>query len=253
MTMMARSRISKPTTALAACALIAIVVLLFYSHAGVYLRGALANLLAQPSVQSEYAPLSRDALIARLTNAEKQLSRVKYQALLYGLITQENESLRKAAGAATVPQGITGRVITRPPKSAYDTLMLDVGKNQGIVKDDLVVFESIALGKIISIGDTTSLVQLFSSPGAEHDVLIGEPHAVSVAKGQGGGTFELSLPQSVAVAQGDIVRIPGTETLILGVVVSVEAQSVDVTQTVHIASPVSFADLDFVRVLPREP
>ena len=251
--MMARSRISKRSAGLGVCAVVALIVLLFTSNAGLYLRGFFVSVLAQPSPESAYASLSRDALIARLAHVEQELSKVKYQALIYGIIAEENHSLRKAAGAATAAPGITGRVIARPPRSAYDTLLLDVGMREGVTKDNLVVFEGIALGKIISAGETTSLVQLFSSPGTEHDVLIGEPHAVSVAQGQGGGTFELSLPQSVAVAEGDIVRIPGTEALILGIVVSVEAESVDVSQTVRIASPLSFSDLDFVRVLTREP
>jgi cell shape-determining protein MreC len=228
--------------------------LVFFFSGGVqgYMRGIFVSIFSPHAGQnSEYASLSRDALIARLTEDEKDLARVRYQALLYGLLSDENKHLRQAVAAAAIPPGVTARVIARPPETHYDTLVIDAGTNAGIEENDTAVFEGVLLGKVVSAGARSATVQLFSSGGSEEDVIIGNPSAVAVARGLGGGAFELSVPQGVKVAAGDRVRVSGSETLILGIVRSVSAEARDASQKVRFATPVSLNDLDFIRIIPK--
>lgn len=251
--MMARSRDSKAGLRMFAGALaIAGLALVFFfnSHIGSYGRGLLASLFAPRSENPEYLGLSKDALTERLAHAESELSRTKYQALLYAALAAENAKLREAVSAATVPQGLTARVIARPPKISYDTLLVDRGAEAGVRENDSATYNGIALGRIIKVDAKTSLVSLFSSSGTSHDVILGEPRAVAVATGLGGGAFELSLPQGIAVAPGDSVRFPATESLILGVVKSVSSEMQGASQRVRLALPLSFAELDFIQIVP---
>jgi hypothetical protein len=69
----------------------------------------------------------------------------------------------------------------------------------------------------------------------------------------GGGAFELTIPQEVDVAVGDIVRIPASTSLALGVVTEITAKPTDTSKVVRFAMPVSFGALDFVEVIPHLP
>ena len=198
----------------------------------------------------ELSALSKDALIARVTADETELSHIKYQTVLYGLLSDENTKLLEMLHATPPVSGVTARVLSRPPQTLYDTILIDQGTGAGVAGGDTVEYQGIALGKIVSAGKTSALAQLFSSPGSEEDVLVGTPGAIAIAEGLGGGAFQLSVPQDVSASQGDLVRLEGGEPLLLGTVVSVSSDPSDSSQTVSVRSPVSFADLDFVEVVP---
>ncbi len=235
---------------LGAFALGCLVLLFFFgSNIGSYARGIFETIVAPRVTSGEYSALSKDALIARLSVADADLNRIAYQSLLYSLLVRENENLRKSVGARAVSSGSTGRVIARPPQTNYDTLIIDIGQDSGVHQNDMAVYEGVALGRVITADTTTAVVSLFSSAGVSADVILGEPSAVAVAKGLGGGAFELSVPQGVEVVVGDVVRFPGTESLILGTVQSVAFEARDVSQKVRVALPFSFAELDFIRII----
>ena len=224
----------------------------FFLYGGSFVRGAFATLIAgAPSL--EHASLSRSALSSRLADAERELTRTRYQALLYVLVAEENKKLREATGASEAPAGIVGRVLSRPPRTHYDTLLLDVGVEQGVSVHDLVIFEGVALGTIVTVDSRTSVVSLFSTPGSETDVIIGTPRAVAVARGLGGGAYEVSVPQGITIAPTDIVRVSATESLVLGIVSDVSLVPADVLQTVRFRTPLALADLDFVRIISSTP
>ncbi len=224
-------------------------VLFFTFHLGAYVRGIFVSIVAPHQALNAYAGLSKDALIERLTATDSELSRIKYQALLYGILADENTALRKLANAATVSPGLTARVIVRPPQTSYDTLIIDLGKDAGVKENDFATYHGIALGRVTAVDAQSATVSLFSTSGKEQDAILGEPRAVAVARGLGGGAFELSVPHDVTVAAGDAVMFPGTESLILGIVTSISAEARDASKVVHFASPLSFAELDFIRIV----
>lgn len=245
---MERSRVSRERAVPLALASALALVFVFGTSLAPRARDFFVN-VAAPKASDTYASLSRDALSKRLEDAEAELSKVKYQATLYGLLAEENSKLRIVAHAAASSQGIVGRVVARPPRTLYDTLLLDRGRASGVGENDTVIYEGVALGKIISVGETSSTVELFSSPGVLHDAILGEPKAVAVAHGLGGGAFEVSVPRGVGVFSGDPVRAPGSESLVLGIVVAVTVEKTDVSEMVHFASPISLADIDFVQII----
>jgi hypothetical protein len=228
-------------------------VIFFTIRGSVLLRDAAMSMSAPLNTDPTYAFLTRDALIARLTDAERELSHTRWQGALIEIIGEENHALREAAKAIPATSGVTARVLVRPPRTPYDSLVLDAGAESGVNQGDLVVAGGIALGRIRSAGETSSVAELFSNPSSSHDALVGEPPVVAIARGLGGGSFELTVPQEVAVAAGDIVRLPGARSLILGIIARVSAEPTDVSKTVRFAAPVSFAALDFVEIIPSMP
>lgn len=251
--MMAPSRIRKSPfgSLMNGAGILALMLIAYFSSSiAPVLQGAVKSIIATRH-ESEYAGMTREALISKLEDDERLLSRSAYQSILYGALAEENAALRETLNAAQPLVGATGRVLSRPPRTAYDTLLVDVGTDNGVLVGDIAVYEGIALGKIAAAGPRTSTVSLFTAPGVELDVSLGEPRAVAVARGLGGGALELSLPQSVAVMPGDLVTLPGSETLVLGVVRGESSQPTDVSKIVRIASPAALSEIDFVRIIPR--
>lgn len=246
-------RNQKPFFRIAAFAVIVVLFVVFGTPLGLLIRDMFVSVLSATAIDLEYASLSKEALAARLKDAERELSHIRYQATLFTLLTEENAHLRDAAGAGVLPGGRVARVVGRPPQTHYDSLLIDAGSRDGLLPDDLAVFEGIALGRVASVGERSATIELFSSPGSERDVLVGSPVAVSIARGVGGGSFRLSVPREVSVQVGDVIRLPASESLALGVVTDVSFEPTDISQTVLFATPVSFSELDFIRVIPQSP
>lgn len=252
MTMMARSRVSKVRVVGGTLFVVLVTALvLFAPHVALYTRALFANIVARPSDSDTYAGLSSAALRERLLQTETELAQSKYQAVLYGLLVEENESLRKAAHTASLSKGVVGRVLARPPRTHYDTLLIDVGVDDGVKENDLAVLNGFVLGRVVSVGASDATVELFSAPGTTQDVVVGTPHAVVVAKGVGGGAFEFSVPQGVKVSAGDAIRFQSSDTMALGVVRHVTLNARDTSTTVRASIPFSFSDIDFIRIISR--
>lgn len=227
-----------------------LVVIFFATPLAPYFRGVFVSLFARQSTNAALSGLSRNALIARVATDEAEISQIKYEATLYGLVSSENTKLLQELHGTPPATGILARVVSRPPEIPYDTILIDEGSVSGISEGDTVVYQGIALGKVISTGNGSALVKLFSNPGTEEDALVGDPGAIAVASGLGGGALQLSVPEGVSVSVGDSVRMEGSETLLLGIVGSVSTDTSNSTRVVLAYVPVSFADLDFVDVLP---
>ena len=252
---MARSRDSKhrPAGIIAAC-LVLLAVVFFSSPFAPYVRSIYKNMYAlREGSNPQYAGMSRAALIAQLNKDERSLSLVRYQSVLYGMLADENAKLRQALNAGPPPRSILARVISRPPQSLYDTLLIDQGSESGVQKGDFAEYQGIALGTVASVGKGTALIELFSAPGEQNDVLVGKTNAIAIANGMGGGAFELAVPNGVQVANGDTIRSAGTEPGLLAVVANISSTSESATMTLRAHSPVSFSDLDFIEIVPHTP
>ncbi|MDE2079031.1 MAG: rod shape-determining protein MreC [Patescibacteria group bacterium] len=230
-----------------------VLVLILGTAIAPFIRNSAVSLIAPSTAStSPYAGLSRDALIQRLSADDAKLQNIGYQAILYGLLADENAKLRALLNAPAAEKGITARVVARPPRTLYDTLLVDQGAAAGVAVGDLAVLDGIALGKVVTAGTHTATISLFSSPGTGVDALIGTPPAIVVAHGVGGGAFELSVPHGVTITVGDTVRFQNSAGLLLGVVAGIDAKPTDALQTVYVYSPISLSSLDFVEILSAQ-
>lgn len=225
------------------------VVVFFAGNFQAPVRAFFAHYLTGPANQ-DYAALSRSEIEQRLSEAEDALERVKYQSVLYGLLVEENASLRQATDVESITTAVPARVLSRPPRTHYDTLIVGAGSATGIAVHDIAVWNGILLGEVTQVSASSATVDLYSSPGSEHDVILGTPSAVAIARGVGAGAFEVEIPQGVEVTAGEVVRASTDETLIIGTVVSVSGSATDATKTVHVAVPISMNAIDFVSLIP---
>ncbi|TSC68003.1 MAG: Uncharacterized protein G01um101472_207 [Parcubacteria group bacterium Gr01-1014_72] len=142
-------------------------------------------------------------------------------------------------------------VLAPPPRSPYDTLLIDAGEEQGIHVGDLVgASPHSVLGRIERLGKRTALVKLFSTPGETLPVVIENTAVAFDAIGRGGGNFEMKIPREADVVAGAGIFLPGGPTKgMVGIVEFIEADETSSFQRVLFKSPINIFELRFVEVV----
>src|SRR3989344_4723745 len=150
--MMGQSRASNSGWLTGAFALLALVLVVFFgTPLKAMVRGVFAEYIAPRVTDERYSGFSKFELAERLKKAEAELEAIRYQGMLHTLLVNENAELKFAASPLGFSKVIPARVLSRPPRTHYDTLLLDRGTSSGVKENDVVVMNGVALGKIISV------------------------------------------------------------------------------------------------------
>lgn len=135
------------------------------------------------------------------------------------VLLTENKELKELLGRTTVSEPLLATILKKPPFSAYDSFILDVGGGEGIkVGNRVYAVGNIPIGEIEEVIGDTSRVRLYSTAGEKFDVLVGPSHIEATALGKGGGHFEVSLPRDTKIKQGDEVLVPSLGDSFVGTV-----------------------------------
>lgn len=238
---MPRGRKRLPLRGIAVAALLALLI------GGAWLaRAPLANLLWRaggPLMQWRYTA-GEGALRAELASSSAALTD---RDALYA----ENLDLKARLGRSDAPARVLGAVLSRPPASPYDTLLIDAGSSQGVAAGDFVAAAGSALiGTVSEVYADTARVELFSSPGDTYDALLatsGGNIPLSI-EGQGGGSLSAKVPAATPVRAGDSASLPGILGGITARVTGVERGDSDSYATIYFSLPADVYALRYVEV-----
>jgi rod shape-determining protein MreC len=192
---------------------------------------------------------SKKSLIVENERLQKEMLSFTPSLLMLDSLRRENETLRALLGRSNSGRMILATVLSRPPFSPYDSLIIDVGIDQGLaVGDKVYASTDVLLGDIVEVYRNTAKVDLFSSPGRVFPVLVG-PSALQVeAEGRGGGNFRVILPTEVGVEKGDPVRFAQSKSNVVGVIEDIEVDSSDSLQEIRFKMPLSISEISYVEV-----
>ena len=147
-------------------------------------------------------------------------------------------------------------ILSKPNQSPYDTLIIDVGTNEGVTVGQRVFAEgNVPIGKIGEVYTNSAKVILFSNPGEKTEAVIGgnstsgESGNVSMQLvGRGGGNFEMVLPRDFVLAVGTEIDLPGVTPYILGTVQTILSDPRDAFQKALIVSPINIQQQKFMEI-----
>lgn len=193
--------------------------------------------------------ISKKTLSTENTRLHNELAQVDLQLQERNLLFAQNKILLSLLGRAHASGTIVASVLAKPNRSLYDTLVLDVGEEEGVSVGYNVFYQGQAVGKIVQTYTHTSKVLLYSSSGESIDVVLSENGIAGTAIGQGGGTFQWSVPRDTDVSLGDIVVLPGIEQSILGVVEDISSRPSDPFKKILFKSPMNIFDIIYVEVV----
>lgn len=165
------------------------------------------------------------------------------------LLLEENKRLKALLGREDESSKVLGVVLSRPSRTPYDTLIVDVGEKHGVSKGDRVVLESVLLGEVTEAYYASSKVTLFSTAGNSINVIVGTEGIPAEAVGKGGGVYEITLPRESEVYVGDTVYLSNLEPLVLGTVTKINEDPNDAFETIHVVSVINPFTISFVEVV----
>ena len=193
---------------------------------------------------------SRSELYIENQDLKKQLGAMSAKLADRSFLRHENILLKENLGRhEKEPERIFAVVLAKPDITPYDTLVIDIGKNDEILVGDLIVVENVILGEIEEVYQTSSKVRLYSSNNQKVNVFIGDDAIGAEAQGLGGGNFEIELPRNVNVFVGDSVYVSDINPRVLGVVEYINSDPNDVFERILFKSPVNPFSLRFVDVI----
>lgn len=130
------------------------------------------------------------------------------QVLDRNLLSEKVIKLEEALGRTQSDNRVVAYVLAGPGLSAYDTLVVDVGEDNGVTAGNMVVYASAGvIGEVVEVSKNSSKVKLYSSSNEEQLVIVGKNQISTKATGKGMGNFEAKVPQGSAISLGDNVTL----------------------------------------------
>jgi cell shape-determining protein MreC len=207
-----RTGMSSPTKVVIGCVVLLAILYAFLPNVLPSLFLSVVNPLWKADLDARNGTLVREEL-------ERVFNELRDTSLKNDALFIENEALKAGLERVHVEKPVLGTIIKKPPYSAYDSYILDVGANEGIKEGQRVsTLSGIPIGEIAEVIGGISRVKLYSSFGEKFDVLIGPLNIEATAIGKGGGYFEVSLPRDTKIKKGDTVHIPTLTDSFVGTV-----------------------------------
>jgi cell shape-determining protein MreC len=167
-------------------------------------------------------------------------------------LTKENSELKEIMGRTVSDDVLIAYILKKPPYTAYDSFILDVGSRDNVaIGDKVYVYGNILIGEIEEILVSTSKVRLYSSFGEKYEILIGDKNIEAVATGRGGGSFETVLPRDIKVSEGDTIIIPDISNTVFGIVGKVVADPARAFSTIIFSQPINIYEQKFVQIYEK--
>lgn len=202
-------------------------------------------------------PVSENSLIKDLKRENASLKQLlgrdtvvdEYDVL--GTTTASTTKIVEAKKVFNTPGSslVLGVILARPPRTPYDSLLIDIGEDEGLVVGDVVYAErDYVIGTIVEVLKSTAVVKLYSAPDQKFDVLLGSSTIPVIAEGRGSGNFYIKVPKNIDVDEGDQIIASGIKSKVLGTAERVDSDDGDAYSHVYFRMPVLLYSLHYVQV-----
>ncbi len=191
----------------------------------------------------------KSTLVAENISLQAQIAQLGARVTDRDMLDQENQALKATLGRIGTAKFTLAAVLSKPPESLYDTLVIDGGSNVGLAVGQVVYANGdTPIGAISQVLPSSAVVLLYSSSGTKTDARLDPSNIDITLVGRGGGTFEVQVPHDLVVAPGTLAVSKELNQHIIGVLDTSDADPRDSFQTLIFSSPVNMSQLGFVQV-----
>lgn len=142
---------------------------------------------------------------------------------------------------------IISGVLSIPPYSPFDYIIIDRGESSGVRKEKKVYSRTgFLLGEVSDTYSNYSKVKLFSQSNNKILVKFGTSTPLYEAIGRGGGEFSTVVPKDSNIKEKDAVLFPGISGDIIGFVSKIDNDNAKVFDEVFFQYPLPLSLIDFV-------
>jgi len=152
-------------------------------------------------------------------------------------------------GRTSEEVGILAAVLTHPPQTPYDILVIDAGFKDGVALGQRVVLpEGSIIGEVTEVFAGLSKVRLYTSSGMKTNAVLERNNMAVILEGTGAGNFRIEVPRETVVEIGDRILSPDLSARLLGIVEDSAVEPTDFFKEVLARSPVNIFNLRFVLI-----
>ncbi len=197
---------------------------------------AVEAMVAKPFVGTWDYFAFKSYLISKNLDLENQVTSLQLKQVDYDTILKENQDLKNQT--ADHHPRITSRILSKPPQSPYDTLVVDAGSDVGVaVGDTVYLSDTIIVGMVTSITSHTSLISLFSASGQKQQSTNSRTGALFDLVGKGGANFQVEVPKDTDITVGDTFLFPNKSASVLATAYYIDTDSQSSFKTIYLHSP----------------
>ncbi len=194
---------------------------------------------------------SQKVLMEKNINLENQVISLEAHVALLERYENERVSLLELLRGKGSGTALAAGVLTHPPQSPYDVIVIDVGSNQAVhVGERVFLPEGALIGRVVEVLASESKVKLFSASGEETNAVLERGSFPVVLSGSGGGNFMVKVTRDTEVVKGDAILSPNVDSRLLAIVEEVNLKSTDSFKEVLARSPANIFTIRFVYVTP---
>ncbi len=164
-----------------------------------------------------------------------EVTRLQLKEIDYDNVIKENENLKNQLGLKGSKDRTLSRVLSKPPQSPYDTLVIDGGSAAGIgLGNKVYLSDTIIIGTIVNVTPNTSLVELFSNSNHKQQVVSDRTGASFEALGRGGANLSIEVPKDTDILWGDSFSYLGLSASTIATVYYIDTNSQSSFKTVYL-------------------
>lgn len=200
------------------------------------------NDLARENTHLKEQIIARDAEIAQLLFARGENERLRLD-----LQFQQSRSDLQTVAAS---------VVNFSPTAIFQTLTINRGARDGIVRGQAVVSGGFLIGKIDAVSESTAQVWLLSNRNLVTPVMLADSQTVGLLKGSIRGLVVENIPLDTKVEKGTSVVTSALEGLYpagiaVGSVEEIVSSKEEIFLTLRISSPINSSNLTSVLVVKQ--
>jgi rod shape-determining protein MreC len=206
-------------------------------------RGAVGAIVALPGLESDDARMHRENAALKAENARLHELAAAYAA--------ESGVRATVEGYA----GVEARVVGFPPENEVRTVTIDRGATSGIRRDDGVVTQDGAVGRIAAVAPLSSTVVLLTDFTSRIPAIVRRGRWWGIARGNLSSVRMEFVSQDAPLRSGDVIVTGEGRSfhsgVPIGTVVSVDRGDATLYQTAVVKPAASLGALDRVVVITR--
>lgn len=179
----------------------------------------------------------------------EQITALELKETDYDNLVRENAELKSLLGRPESAHRTLARVLSKPPRSPYDSIVIDVGSDDGVVRGSKVYLAgNVIIGQITDVTPRTSLVSMFSSGSAKEDAVLERTGATFQLSGSGSANFVLEVPKDTDILWGDTFVYPALSQGVMASIYYVESNPQSSFKKVYARIPGSVFQAQWVFV-----
>jgi len=189
-------------------------------------------------------------LTTKLQNLEVDRSRIVE-------LEKENQTLKEEIGFVDANQEgqlIPAKIIMREPTSFFDNIIVDKGRDDGVVIDAAVVYNGVLVGTVKEVYPRSAKIVLITSKDSLIQAMLQESRAKGILKGGISGLFLENIVSDTDFRPGEYVVTSGlggkiNQGIPIGKVSDIQSGSSQIFKSFSVESLVDLSGLELIFII----